>query len=92
MVDRVTQVITKPDGKERVMIVQRPDGCYSFRRQWLVGQRTNHPDSPIFKPGSIPVGEWGPPGPYVGIYDTEETAKWEALGKIDWLSATLNPN
>ena len=35
---------------------------------------------------------WGPMGPYLGIYDSAETAKWEALGKIDWIAGTQARN
>ncbi len=36
--------------------------------------------------------EWGSPGPYLGIYDSAETAKWEALGKVEWLADTQARN
>jgi len=92
MDDRVVQTFTSPDGNERILIVQRPDGRYSYRRQWLWGIITNHPDSPARDLNYERVGEWAPLGPYLGFYDCAETAKWEALGRIEWLSATLNPN
>jgi hypothetical protein len=34
MVDRILETIESPTGQERVIIVQRPDGRYSFRKQW----------------------------------------------------------
>lgn len=35
---------------------------------------------------------WGPMGPYLGIYDSAETAKWEALENIDWIANTQARN
>ncbi|MBL8832957.1 MAG: hypothetical protein JNL71_11255 [Rhodospirillales bacterium] len=37
-------------------------------------------------------GGWGPMGPYLGIYDSAETAKWEALGRIEWIAGTQARN
>jgi len=82
---------TSPDGKERVLIVQRPDDLFSFRRQWLSAGMKHHPDSPILEAGSVMHGGWGPPGPYCGIYDSEHTAEQEAFGRVSWL-ATRRPH
>jgi hypothetical protein len=82
--DRVLKTIKSPDEKERVLIVQRPDGSFSYRRQWLHNAERTHPDSP---PGQVYEmdGEWGPPGPYCGIYDSTETAENEACSRVPWL-------
>ena len=84
--DRRLTIIMSPDGKERVLIVQRPDGHYSYRRQWRSGETSNHPDSPIFESDFLEGGPWGPPGPYCGIYDSEHTAEQEAFYRVSWLA------
>jgi hypothetical protein len=68
--DRILKLIASPDGQHRVLIVQRADGAYSFRRQWL--EELNE------------GVEWGPPGPYAGVYDSPETAEREALACVKW--------
>jgi hypothetical protein len=70
MAERVLKAITSPDGEHRVLIVQREDRDYSYRRQWLV-------EAPEGK-------EWGAPGPYCGVYDSVETAEREAIVRIAW--------
>ncbi|HET7594454.1 MAG TPA: hypothetical protein VFK49_03315 [Stellaceae bacterium] len=70
MSERVLKVIASPEGDHRVLIVQREDRAYSYRRQHLV-------DGPEGK-------EWGAPGPYCGIYDSAETAEREAIARVDW--------
>ncbi len=70
MSERVMKAIVSPDGEHRVLIVQRADGAYSYRRQWLV-------DSPAGK-------DWGAPGPYAGVYDSAETAEREAVARVRW--------
>ena len=57
-----------PDGKHRVLIIKRADGAYSYRRQSVIGSDTG--------------GEWGEPGPDLGLYDSAETAEQEALAKM----------
>jgi hypothetical protein len=55
------------DAGSRALIVQRGDGWYSYRMQFLSeinGQMV-----------------WSPPGPYLGIYDSAETAECEAVAK-----------
>ena len=84
--DRVLRSIDSPDGSQRVLIVVRPEGVYSYRKQFLSSKMNNDPDSPIFPAGSVPEGSWGPPGPYCGHYDSPMTAEQEALGRVDWLS------
>ena len=73
--DIVLEIIEKPDGDSRILIVRREDGRYSYRAQFRGKD-----------------GELGPPGPYLGIYDSAETAKWEALGKVAWLAETQPRN
>lgn len=73
--DTVLEVIEKPDGDSRILIVRREDGRYSFRGQFRGKD-----------------ADWGPPGPYLGIYDSAETAKWEALGNVAWLTETQPRN
>jgi hypothetical protein len=75
--DIVVETIERPDGERRILIVRRADGRYSFCAQF---------------PANDGRGGWGPPGPYLGIYNSAETAKWEALGKVAWLATTQPRN
>jgi len=70
MSELVLRATTSPDRDHRVLIVQRGDGSYSYRRQWLV-------DTPEGK-------RWGAPGPDAGIYDSVETAEREAVARVCW--------
>jgi len=84
--DHILSVIVSPDGQQSVLIVQRPDGSFSYRRQWLASARTNDPDSPIVTASEVSGEAWGPPGPYCGIYDSAETAANEAFSCVPWLN------
>jgi hypothetical protein len=55
------------NGTSRALIVQRTDGRYSYRMQfvWQLEGRI----------------EWSPPGPYAGVYDTAEAAEQEARSR-----------
>jgi len=44
--DRLLVIFLHAAGLERVLVVQRGDGAYSYRRQWRADIRTDHPDSP----------------------------------------------
>jgi hypothetical protein len=93
MADRVVEAIESPDGQQRVLLVQRPDSCYSYRLQFRVGEgRIDDPNRYIGAYASEADPGWEPPGPYCGIYDSAVTAKWEALGKIDWVASTQRSN
>ncbi|WP_316187561.1 MULTISPECIES: hypothetical protein [unclassified Bradyrhizobium] len=75
------------NGRERVLILRRPDGAYTYQRQWLSASLPNDdPDCPIILAGEQLEGEWGPPGPDCGIYDTVETAENEARRLVPWLA------
>ncbi len=37
MADHIITVLDKPDGGERVLIVLRPDGLFTYRHQWSEG-------------------------------------------------------
>lgn len=54
----------------RVLVVRRADGLYSYRLQWA-----EQLDGQV---------AWGGPGPYCGLYDSQETAEAEALGRVVW--------
>jgi hypothetical protein len=90
--DRIVEMIESLDAQQRVLIVQRPDGWYSFRRQWRAGDNYKGPGTFVWDDGYEEEPGWGPRGPYVGVYDSAETAKWEALGKVDWLASTQRSN
>lgn len=87
MKDRLVQSFIRPDGCERVLIVQRPDGAYSYRRQWRSSAIQDHPDSPIFAPSEVTAEDWAPVGPYCGIYDSQETAEHQAFWEVAWFAA-----
>jgi hypothetical protein len=67
------RILESPDNQERVVIVRRLDGTFTYRRQW----RSEFSDDAD--------GGWGPLGPDCGIYDSEETAEIEAQQRIEWL-------
>jgi hypothetical protein len=47
------------DGRERVLISRRPDGNYTYRRQWLSAALPNDdPDSPIVNAGQEREMPW----------------------------------
>jgi hypothetical protein len=75
------------DGRERVLISRRPEGNYTYRRQWLSAALPNDdPDSPIVNAGQEREMPWGPPGPDCGIYDSADTAENEARQRVPWLA------
>jgi hypothetical protein len=88
MADRIVEMIESLDARQRVLIVQRPDGRYSFRKQARVDENYKGPGTFVWRDGYEEEPGWLPPGPYLGVYDSAETAKWEALGKVDWLAST----
>jgi hypothetical protein len=76
-----------PDGRERVLISRRPDGTYTYQRQWLSAALPNSdPDSPIVDASENREKAWGPPGPDCGIYDAPDTAEGEARQRVLWLA------
>ena len=66
--DQLLRSIVSPDGEHRVLIVKRPDGAYSYRQQSLIDSQAGR--------------EWQTPGPYLGIYNSVETAEEEALARM----------
>lgn len=89
--DRILRSIESPDGCERVLIVRRSDGVYSYRKQFLSPYAITDPDSPLLPAGAVQDGAWTPPGPYCGLYDSPMTAEQEAVGRGSWLSAPEKP-
>jgi hypothetical protein len=92
MTDRIIETIERPDGRKRVYIVQRADGIYSFRIQEPEDASYLGPGTFVWPDGFLQEAGWWPPGPYLGFYDSAETAKWEALCKVEWLAAVSKPN
>jgi hypothetical protein len=82
------------DGRERVLITRRPDGTYTYQRQWLSAALPNNdPDSPILDASERRVAaraRWGPAGRDCGIYDSADTAETEARQLVPWLSQQFN--
>jgi hypothetical protein len=92
MADHILSTSTSPDGQTRVLIVRRSDGAFSYRIQGRENPRyKNWGDSP-WPDGFEREAGWNPPGPCCGIYDTAETAAWEALCRVEWLSEIMRPN
>jgi hypothetical protein len=80
------RVLESSDGLERVIIAKRPDGNYTYRRQWRSRAANFHPDSPISAEApSLRAGEWDAPGPDCGIYNSPDTAEMEARQRVPWL-------
>jgi len=74
------------DGSERVLISRRPDGTYTYQRQWRPAMLSNsNPDNPIVDASEERQEAWGPPGPDCGIYDSADTAESEARQRVPWL-------
>jgi hypothetical protein len=92
MADRVVETIASPNGEERLIIVQRADGRYSFRKQRRADDNYKGLGVFVWTDGFAEEEGWRPPGPYLGIYDSAETAKWEALGKVDWVVSSQPSN
>jgi hypothetical protein len=90
MSDVVLETIERPDGTKRILVVRRADGCHSYRAQFQNDE--GEFDATPWPTGYPKEAGWGPPGPYLGIYDSAETAKWEALGNVEWLSDTQPRN
>lgn len=90
--DTVIETIGSPDALERVIILRRPDGRCSFRKQLREDPDHRGPGAFVWPAGFVEETGWWPPGPYLGIYDSAATARWEAMCKIGWLASTLHPN
>jgi hypothetical protein len=72
--DNHIKTLHVPNVKERVIIIRRDDGAYTYIKQWWDEDGNS----------------WGPPGPSCGIYDSVETAEAEARQKVDWLKGWSN--
>jgi hypothetical protein len=90
--DLVLETFTSPDGKERVLIVQRLDGAFSFLKQGRTDPKYRGWGDGPWPRGFEREDGWEPPGDYSGIYDTAQTAVWEALCRVEWLSKNIKAN
>jgi hypothetical protein len=80
------KTLESSDSRERVLISRRPDGTYTYQRQWLSAALPNSdPDSPIVDINQKREVTWGPAGPDCGIYDSADTAESEARQRVPWL-------
>lgn len=72
------KILESPDGLERVIIAERSDGNFTYRRQWRSGAAN---------PDALFIGEkgWGAIGPDCGIYDSLNAAETEARQRVSWL-------
>ncbi len=64
MNDRIVELIDRADGRERVLIVQRGYGRYSFRRQWRADDDYKGTGVLVWDDGYPEEPRWWPPGPY----------------------------
>ena len=92
MTDQIIETLERSEGGERVYIVRRADGRYSYRRQRPKDKSYSGSGEWVWPDGFVQEAGWWPPGPYLGIYDSAETAKWEALCKVEWLAAVVRSN
>ena len=92
MTEHVIRVIEKPDGTERVYIVRRTDGYYSYRKQWQSDDSDQGAGTWAWPDGHAGEVGWTPIGLCAGLYDSAETAMWEALCRVDWLALVVEPN
>jgi hypothetical protein len=70
--ERILKTFTRPDGRRRVVILRRADGCFGFRED----RRFTTPSG----------SKWGPLIRYSTICDSAETAEREARAAVDWLN------
>ena len=90
--DTVLETLVSPDGDERVLIVRRADRVFSFRKQFRTDQDYGGPVQHGWPDDYVAETGWTPPGPYCGLYDSAEVAKWEALGNVVWVAAVQPRN
>lgn len=76
------KILESPDGLERVIIAERSDGHFTYRRQWRSGAAT---DASILTDAPFGESGWGTTGPDCGIYDSPETAEMKAHQRVPWL-------
>jgi hypothetical protein len=69
------KILLRRDGQQRVVVIRRADGLYTFRYQWAA-PNVNAP--------------WGPMGPDCGVYDSVDTAETEAMLRTDWLNESFH--
>lgn len=69
------KILEHRDAQQRIVIVRREDGLYTYRHQWAA------PDS---------VSSWGAMGPDCGVYDSSDTAEAEAMQRTDWLKENFH--
>lgn len=70
-------VLDSPDGRERILILQRADGRFTYCKQ----SRATDPAA---------EDSWDRPGPDLGIYDSLLTAETEARQRVGWLKAQFH--
>ena len=88
----VVETIQSACGTKRVLIVQRKDGRYSVKTQSQDDGNYKGPGRQVWGDDWVHEAGWNPPGLDIGIYDSAETAKWEALCRIEWLAEVIKPN
>jgi hypothetical protein len=82
--EKTLKTFRHPDGKRRVLIVQRSNGLFGYELEELAyiydGElREQCPDTFWTRPSQNPFS----------LCDTPETAEREALGAIEWLREIL---
>lgn len=69
-------IFESPNGDERVLILQRQDDAFTYRRQWR---------SQTSQALGGDEGIWSALGPDCGIYNALDTGKKEARQRVPWL-------
>ena len=76
------KTLESSDHRERVLISRRPDGNYTYRRQWLSAALPNDdPDSPIVDARQEREMAWGPLGPDIG---DARANKYQTVQRFEW--------
>lgn len=66
---KILGTLTRPDGLARVLVIARIDSLITYRLQSKAHAS----------------GQWEPPGPDCGLYESVETAEAEARARVWWL-------
>jgi hypothetical protein len=78
------KILESPDGLERVIIAERSDGHFTYRRQWRSEAARFDSGASISADTLGEIG-WGATGPDCGIYDSPDSAEMEARQRVPWL-------
>jgi len=81
MDDHIVKIIPSPKGKERIVILRRPDGTYTHYRQCRWNNHKAYSTAMFY---GRPDDGWARPGPHCGIYVSPILAEQDALRDLSW--------